>query len=304
MKYIFSLLFSFLVLNALGQQKEVLIIGTMHQVPKLVKNSYNPLLKFSLKYQPEAIYVECVPPNDTISLNIDDRDFVIKSDSLKKVFLPDLERFEKLNMEDLNEFTRDDFEFMAKTYLVGRDYANYYYYQYLTKYGVEGSKEPLRNENADLSYKLAIALNLKYLYAMDDQRTRKEYYAAWDKCTEIGAENGDNEINAKIGKKQYATVVIPALLGRLGKHTNQQKSLNRLHMLNSFRYVQNENLYCDNATKFWNLRNQRMVKNIAEQINQGTNIKNIVMVGAGHVIGLKEALEKNYPDLKVKIMYQ
>lgn len=303
MKYLFCLIFSLLTVSAFGQQKEVLIIGTMHEVPPIVKNSYKPLLKFALKYKPEAIYVECVRPNDTISLNNDDKAFVMKSDSLKKIFVTNDERFEKLSSADLSQFAEADFTFMANTYLVKRDYANYYYYQYLAQYGLDGSPEPLRHENGDLSSKLAIALNLTYLHSMDDQLNRKEYHEAWGQCTELGAENGDNEINRKLGKKQYTTALIPALIGRLGQHTNKLKALNRLHTLNSFRYVQNQKLPCENARKYWDERNQRMAKNIAEQINQGTKMKNIVMVGAGHVIGLKEALEKNYPELKVRIMY-
>jgi pheromone shutdown protein TraB len=47
-----------------------------------------------------------------------------------------------------------------------------------------------------------------------------------------------------------------------------------------------------------------MARNIAEQVIEKEYKKNIVIVGAGHVIGLKEALEKNYPELKVQLMYE
>ena len=76
MKNIYFLIFTVITLNAFGQGKEILIIGTMHEVPKLVKNSYKPLLKYALKYKPDAIYVECVRSNDSISLSYDIPEFV------------------------------------------------------------------------------------------------------------------------------------------------------------------------------------------------------------------------------------
>ena len=304
MKYIYLLILTTLTINSFAQDKEILIIGTMHTVPKLVKNSYKPLLKYSKKYSPNAIYVECVPPDDTVSLNYDSKEFVIQSDSFKNLFTLDNERFTSLNNTDLDKFTEADFDFMSKTYFVKKDYANYSYFKYLKAYGMDGSKEPLRHENADLTAKLAISLNLKYIHSMDYQQNRQEYHTAWSECVKAGKENSDNDINKEIGKKQYMSAVVPALFGRFGKHTNQLKSLNRLHLLNSFRYVQNSTSSCENATKHWDERNFNMSNNIAKQVKEQSYLKNIVIVGAGHVIGIKEALEKNHPELKVKIMYQ
>ena len=51
-----------------AQKKELLIIGTMHTVPNIVKNAYRPLLKYAIDYAPEAIYVEYIQARDTISL--------------------------------------------------------------------------------------------------------------------------------------------------------------------------------------------------------------------------------------------
>lgn len=147
MKTIYLLLFSLITAAALGQEKEVLIIGTMHTVPNIVKNSYRPLLKFAEKYEPDAIYVESIRPVDTISLNLRSNKFVAKSDSLAEVFVGNDERFDQLNETSLNQFTPDDFEFMARTYLVQKDEANHFYYRYLATYGIEGSEEPLRHED-------------------------------------------------------------------------------------------------------------------------------------------------------------
>ena len=304
MKYIYLLTLSIIANYAFGQEKEVLIIGTMHTVPKIVKNSYKPLLKFAKKYNPEAIYVERVRPSDTISLNYYYKNFVRKADSLKQIFVIDNQRFKKLRHTDLNQFSNDDFVFMAKAYFVKKDYANYYYYAYLKKYGLKGSRKPLRNENADLTSKLAIALNVKHIFSMDDQQTNKEYQIAWKKCVEIGTKNGDNKISRKLNRKDYNKAIIPAIFGRLGKHTNKPKSLHRKHVINSFRYVRNTNPACENGTRYWDERNYKMARNIAEQVHQQPFKKNIVIVGAGHVMGIKEALEEKHPELKIKLMYE
>lgn len=303
MKIIYITILFALSLSITAQQKEVLIIGTMHTVPKLVKKSYQPLLEYSKEYNPEAIYVEYVMPNDTVSIIYDTPEFVAKSDSVKRVFNVDTARFEKLMVTDLNHFTQEDFEFMANTYLVKRDNSNYTYFMYISNYGINGSLKPLRHENGDLTAKLAIGLNLKYLHSMDDQQTNEAYHTAWKQCNSDGVDNGDNEINQDLGKQQYKSALLPALTGRFGKHTNKMESLNRLHLLSSFRYVKYPTTACYNATKYWDERNYRMAVNIAKQVKQESNKKNIVIVGAAHVVGLKEALNEYYPELKVKLMH-
>ncbi len=304
MKIIITTIILVIAQYSFGQQKEILIIGTMHTVPKIVKNSYKPLLKYAKKYHPEAIYVERVRSTDTISLNYYYKSFLKKSNSLKSVFQLDNDRFKKLIVLNLENFNKEDFNFMAKSFLVMRDKANYYYYKYLKKFGAEGSKKPLRNENGDLTSKLAISLNIKYIYSMDDQQSNKEYHIAWKKCIKLGAKNGDNIINKKLNKKDYNSSIIPAILGRLGKHTNKPKSLNRKHLLNSFRYVSKSSSSCSNATKYWDERNVRMAQNIAEQVIEKPFFKNIVIVGAGHVIGIKQELEKKHPEIKIKLIYE
>ena len=304
MKYVYFFMLTTFTCNIFAQNKELLILGTMHKVPEIVKNSYQPMLNYSLKYAPDAIYVEYVMPDDTVSIIYDAPKFVEKSDSIKAIFSPNLTRFETLLDTDLENFTEQDFGFMANTYLVKRDNANYAYFQYLSKYGIDGSPEPLRHENGDLTAKLAIALNKKYLYSMDDQQTNKAYHIAWKDCTDLGAENGDNEINEKLGKKQYTSAVVPALFGKFGKHTNKLKSLNRLHLLSSFRYTKQASESCDNATKYWDERNFRMAKNIGEQIMDESNTKNILLVGASHVVGIKEVLVNLYPEISIKLMHE
>lgn len=303
MKTIYLLLCSLITIPAFGQEKEVLLIGTMHTVPNIVKNSYRPLLKFAEKYDPDAIYVETIRPDDSLSLAIHAKKFIATSDSVAEFFVKNEERFALLNETPLSQFTVGDFELMARTYLVQKDQANYSYYRYLATYGVEGSEEPLRHEDTDLTARLAIALDMKYIFSMDDQQGYVEYHEAWEKCVEAGAKNGDNKINNQISRKIYVSSIVPALLGRLGQNTNRMKSLRRYHLVNSFRYVQTPTCDCEDGTTYWDERNARMAANIAEQVMLQSHEKNIVIVGAGHLVGIAEALQQNHPELSIRMMY-
>lgn len=289
-------------LLAQAQQKEVFIIGTMHAVPKIVKSSYKPLLKIAKKYNPEAIYVERIRSSDTLSLKNYYSKFLHFADSISNIFTIDEAKYNNLQKIDLQSLKSDDFAYLANCYIVKRDYANYRYYDYLYQYGLKGSRKPLRNENDDITHRLAIALQQRYIFSMDDQQTNPQYFQASRACRRAGRENGDNKIADKLNKKDNINSVFASISGSLGKYNNKLKILETYHLINSFRYVKNTCEPCDQATDYWDQRNFRMAQNIAEQVNNNSYAKNIVIVGAGHVIGIKEALQKHYPDLIVKLM--
>ena len=75
-------------------------------------------------------------------------------------------------------------------------------------------------------------------------------------------------------------------------------------MLSSFSYVEEDTEGCIEGRKYWNERNARMAKNIATQILDSENKRNIVIVGASHIAGLEKELKENYPNLKVKLAYE
>lgn len=302
-KYIGLLLFFALSMSMASQEKEVLIMGTMHSVPAIVKNSYKPLLRYAMKYKPEAVYVEFICPDDTVSLQFFTPRFLHISDSIRAVKSMDESRFAELRSLPLAELTEEDFGFLSEAYLIKRDRANHLYYNYLRKYGVRGADKAFGNENEDLSFKLATAMNIRELYCMDDQQTTDKYYKAWSQARKAGEKNGDNREGDRLIKRDYNRSILPALLGRLGKYTNSPASLYRKHLVNSFRYVKSSTPYSEEAAKYWDERNSRMAKNIASQVRDNSHLRSIVIVGAGHVVGLKEALEKCYPELKVRLMY-
>ena len=282
--------------------KELLIIGTMHEVPSIVSRSYRPLLKFAKKYQPEAIFVEDIRPCDTLSLKNFTPRLLNTADSLFRAEGIDEERFLELKKKQLAELEPDDFAFLANTYLKKRDRANYSYYNYLKTYGMAGSKKALRNENGDLICPLAIFIGATELIPVDDHKTEKEYQRAWSNTAKAGKETGDAQIMADLLKKDRHKRVWPSLWGKLGKYTNKQETLQRFYLINSCRYVTQPNEWSDAARQLWDDRNYRIAENLTEQIKKNPYQKNILIIGAGHVISLKTILGQIYPELKVKLM--
>ena len=285
-----------------AQEKELLIIGTMHTVPTIVKNCYKPLLNIAVKYEPEAVYVEDIHPNDTLSMHSHTPEFLEKSDSLNQEYQIDEKDFIEIKDKSLADLTQNDFRLLSQAYLLKRDRANYLYYKYLSLYGIGGAEKALRNENDDLTFKLAAQMGITYLFPIDDHQSDKEYYQAWDNAIREAEKNGDIKILKKLIKVNKRGQVAASLLGKLGKYTNSQKVLNRYDLTNSFRFVHHSNAYSDLVEEYWEQRNQRMAQNIAAFIMTNPYKKNVLIVGAGHVISLSNALKTICPSLKVILL--
>ena len=301
-RLIFVLMVILTVSGVYGQDKELLIIGTMHEVPSIVSHSYRPLLKYAKKYQPEAIYTEDIRPDDTLSLKNFTPRFLSVADSLSRSETIDEARFQELKKKRLSELGSDDFAFLAKTYLMKRDRANYSYYNYLKTYGIAGSKKALRNENGDLIIPLAIAMGITELKPVDDHRTEKEYQLAWSKSLKAIKETGDDAALSELFKQDRHKRVWPSLWGKLGKYTNKPETLHRYYLVNSCRYVNHPNESTDAVRQLWDGRNHRIAEHLAEQIKANPYQRNVLIIGAGHVISVQEMLKQIYPELKVKLL--
>jgi len=283
-----------------AQEKELLIIGTMHEVPAIVSRSYRPLLKYAKRYGPEAIYTEDIRPDDTLSLQNFTPKFLRTADSLARVDGIDEERFTALKKKGLAELDSSDFAFLAKAYLMKRDRANYSYYNYLKRYGMAGAKKALRNENDDLIIPLAIAMGITELIPVDDHQTEKEYQRAWSNAVKEGKANGDDKVLNKLFKRDQHKRVWPSLWGKLGKYTNREETLRRYYLINSCRYVMQPTEASEAARELWDGRNRRIAENLAARIKANSYKKNILIIGAGHVISVQEMLKQIYPELRVK----
>ncbi|MEL6811455.1 MAG: DUF5694 domain-containing protein [Bacteroidota bacterium] len=284
-------------------QAEVLIIGTMHDVPKIVKHSYKPLLKIAKKYTPDAIYVERQRPNDSLSLiNYESKYFLPLGDSIAKTFQKDPNRYHKLVKTDLKHMSQQDFLFLVHHFAVYRDHANYSYYGYLYQYGIEGSKKPLRNENFDLTAPLGIYMNMKHIFSMDHQHETKLYTQLSNACYKESRKDGQIKLLIKHNKRDYRKHIVPSLLGRYGRYANRKSTIQRYVVANRFEFRTTPSEPCEKAAAVWDRRNAGMAKNIGDQMNANGHKKAIVIVGAGHVLGIKAELEKQYPNLKVRTL--
>lgn len=303
MKRIIIALISIIATQSISaQEKELLIIGTMHTVPNIVSHSYRPLLKYAKAYKPEAIFTEDIRPDDTLSMRNFTPRFLNIADSLRKTRTIDERRFQTLKSKQLSEMNTADFEFLADAYLLKRDRANYNYYKYLKNYGTAGPKKPLQNENGDLIAPLAIAMGLTELIPVDDHQTESEYQQAWRQAMKSIQGTGNDAILAKLMKQDSRKRVWPALRGKLGKHTNHQKTLQRFYLINSCRYATHPNESTDAVRELWDARNLRIAKNLTEQIKSKPYQRSILIIGAGHVLSVRDMLKEVYPELKVKLM--
>ncbi|WP_179345033.1 DUF5694 domain-containing protein [Winogradskyella ursingii] len=304
--FLLVLFISIFNLNAQDEQKEILIVGSMHTVPKIVKHSYKPMLRRAVKYNPTSIYVESPMANDTLSWEyLKDgwskgyKAFYYLSDSIQKTFEPNINKFNSILEKSFSKMTREDLNFMINSFAYKRDNANHEFYTYLKNHGSTGAKKPTRHEDGDLTFKLALKQGIKLLKSMDDQRTNGDYHEAWSKCSKEGAANGNNAIVNKMNKEDYNSAILPSIFRGLGKHVNKRKSLMRLHQMSSFTYVKTKTEGCTDGERYWNERNMRMARNIGDQVMASDSNRNIVIVGASHVIGLEQELKNNYPNIKV-----
>lgn len=307
--FIAVLFLSIFVLSAQNKQQEIIIVGTMHTVPKIVKNSYKPMLKFAKKYNPEAIYVESPMANDTISWEYlksgwskGYQKFYKLSDSLQKNFNYNDAKFNSAINKDFKNMNEEDLNYLIKSFIYKRDNGNYELYSYIKKHGINGAKKPTRHEDGDLTYKLALFMKHKRVINIDDQQTNKEYHAAWSKCSKEGIGNGNNAANSKLYKKNYNSAMFPAIFRGLGKHTNKRKSLQQLHDMASFSYVVEDTEGCKEGRKYFDERNMRIAKNISDEVIKSKKNRNIVIIGAAHVIGLEKEFKENHPNFKVILM--
>jgi hypothetical protein len=293
------------------KQQEVLLMGTMHTVPKIVKKSYQPMLRYAKKYNPEAIYVESPMANDDASWEYLKQgwskvyqQFYRLSGSIQNSFDFDSEKFQQILKKSHAEMTQKELIYLKNSFLYKRDNGNYEYYSYILTYGINGSSKPTRHEDGDLTFKLALLQGHKLVFNMDDQRTNGHYHKAWNQCAKEGQANGNNAMNQKLYRKDYNSAILPAIFRGLGKHTNKRKSLDRLHLMSSFNYVVEDTPGCENGRKYWNERNARMADNIAHQVMNSEHEKSIVIVGAAHIAGLEKELKERYPNLHVKLAYE
>jgi len=298
---VFIAFFSVSLVNLLAQQQqEVVIIGTMHTVPGIVSKAYRPMLKNAIKYQPQDIYVERQPSWDTVSVKNYFPEFYAKADSLSRAISFDMVVIDALLEKPTVHLSQEEANTLKLYFYANLDFANMEFYRRVARYGVEGYDKPSRNENGDLTYPLAIAMDIKNIKSMDNQTYYTEYGKTWRACDAEGKKDGEYKLLEKALRKFWWRDHTGILgLSGLGRIANKPKNTALSHSVNSMEYRDTNCDVCDEANYYWDYRNEQMVKNTAEQILASGNIRNVVVVGAGHVEGMIDALVQNYPQLKV-----
>ncbi|AFC26266.1 DUF5694 domain-containing protein [Saprospira grandis] len=306
MKYLLCLSLTFYFSLMLAQQKEIVLVGTMHMLPKRLKNSYKPLFKKSLAYQPEAIFVETVRPEDSLSWaylknghNESLKNFYQYSLKVREEFDFNQDTLEHLLSKDFQQMTKDDFKKICLSFAYQLDYPNFYYYRYVQDYFPEGHKKSKRHENYELSRKLALKLGHKKLYASDDQQTNAEFHQHWQACEKAIDKTPVKRKEKKIIRKIVLREVFPSIFGRYGIVNNKPKHLELLDSLSGLKYTDMEQPDCAKAVDYFKQRNKRFAYNLGRQIEANTFRKNILFVGASHIVGLKKELNKQFPNIKV-----
>ena len=94
-------------------------------------------------------------------------------------------------------------------------------------------------------------------------------------------------------------MILPALFGRYGIANNKQKNLENLNELSGMFFSEGADCSCDAAIDYFKQRNQRIARNLGTQISASEAEKNVLVIGAAHVVGLKEELQKQFPDINV-----
>lgn len=292
----------FIILTTVVSQatlaQEVLIVGAMHTVPKIAKNSYKPMLKIAKQYAPALIMVEEVMAQDSVSQAFEASFskgysyFFALSDSLRKTNeIPASINFNNNTTEEIMQY-----------FALSRNIASYNLYEYIKQYGSEGSKKPLRNESYDLNFKLALALKQTQLYGIDNHHYETLYQKAIRDAWREGQKNGNVQAYIKSDKKTRNRAVWAVLGGYLGRCVNNAKHLQLLHNINSFECAVNTTEKTIAVSQLWTARNAAIAQNIAKTVRTNGKTKNIVIIGAGHVLGVKAELEKQYPEIKVKLI--
>lgn len=309
MKFFLTYLLCFSCLLGHTQEKwEVLLVGTMHEVPKLLKNSYRPLYRKSLEFDPEAIFVERSMPADTLSWNYLKtgyskglRDFYQYSVQVQQEFPYDQDSLNYWLAKEFGALSPEEFKKIRLAFAYNRDYANYFYYQYIEANFPNGHKKSRRNEFYELSRKLGLRLKHKRLYSADDQQTNGAFHNHWNACEEAQSGTMYEKSEKRLGRKLVSREILPSLVGRYGIINNRLRHLILLDSLSALRYS-NQNLHdCEKAVDLFDQRNNRIAKNLGGQIKENDFKRSVLFIGAAHIIGVKKELQRQYPDIKVTL---
>lgn len=294
------LVFNFTTLLA-QQQKEILIVGDMHQLPGIVKRAYKPMVKKILKYEPELIMAEYAKTGDTAAMGEWNSRFKESYLNHKETYQINEEEINRLEQTPNAELDSLDFVKLRSYYLSIGDQGNHRMYGYFARHGVSEKFKPYGNQNPDLTFQLMRNLDLKKVYGVDSHEGYQGYWPAWQRALKAGTKEGKKTFK-KVMRKDTWGNIFAAPTRSLGRYVNKPKTLDAYFRINSLRFDGFSGEDYEIQIKKWDDRNVNMAKNILEILEQKNVKRSVLIVGAGHAKAVSEELKKLDPNLKV-IMY-
>ncbi|NRA91276.1 MAG: hypothetical protein HRU26_01090 [Psychroserpens sp.] len=283
------------------EQKEILIVGDMHQVPGIVKRAYKPMVKRILKYDPQLIMAEYSRKGDTAAMGSWNEKFKEAYLKEKETYKDDTGVVDGLLAKPNSELDSLEFRDLQTFFLSVGDQANHRMYGYFAKHGVDEKFKPYGNQNPDLTFQLMRKLELKTIFGVDSHEGYQGYWPAWQRALRAGSEEGKKAYKKAMRKDTWGNI-FAGLSGSLGRRTNNPKTLDAYYRINSLRFEGFSGENYNIQIQKWDNRNINMAKNILEVLNNNTVKRSVLIVGAGHAKAVSEALKELDPNVKV-IMY-
>ena len=315
----FFLLFALVFTTSLwGQQTEILIIGTMHNLnPKHTEN-YSKLLEQIRPWNPTVICSEYRKPTDTVSLNaVYGEDIFAFQDSLAQAWQIDLKTLPaKIKAAVAQVQKADNLENrleLAKLYHLNQDRGNaYFQYYHICNFYHQLDKDQQKQlitqepylervlrqeENSQygeywlMAFPLALEQQIGYLYPTDDQTDREAYHEAWGKANEeIAGHPLEKDFKAlrdslMMFEKQHIKKGTAAIT------FNQYQLQEMLYRLECDFYPSGLSASSDLRNYYWIKRNERMAKHILQVAEKHPNERIVVFYGCSHVPAIRRQLK-------------
>lgn len=187
------------------------------------------------------------------------RTFKLQSDSLRKTYPFDELALNRLIGKNYRDLTDSEVDTIISSFTFLRDYANADLYSYFKDKGTARIVTyPYQDENRNLSYPLAIALRVNKIYGIDDQRDASEYAAVSARVAQE-IDTSDEHI-ATLFKR---AVSMPVDVWS----ANSPDAIEIKHEIASGRCVQPPTCASERMIKYWDARNERIVRNFISSFN-------------------------------------
>ena len=291
----------FIAITPCHAQQEILIVGDMHQVPKIAKRAYGPMLRKLLAYQPELIMAEFSKKGDTAAMGEWHSKFKEAHLAKKKVFEYDQAEMASLQKRPNHQLNEEQFKILREYYLSIGDHANHRMYGYFMSHGATKRFKPYGNQNPDLTFQLMRQLELKEIYGVDSHEGYAGYWPAWQRALEGGKEKGKKAFKKSMRKQDWKTIWA-VMTKSLGRYTNTPSTLDAYYRLNSLRFLGFAGEDHALQQRKWDDRNTKMAKNILALLGEKKVKRSVLIVGAGHAKAIGDELQKHQENIKI-IMY-